>query len=401
MLFTTITTRCDNTVHNNNTLLENHDTTCMAEVTSSTDSLRSSASSFKKIKFKYLENGGGDNYHTTGQKLTTSNTPALGLWSNNTAVGVEGIVLSQENNYLRNTGSGEPPHSSRHKLLLQLGIKRKLSHSSCSSPESEEQTEIPRTLKKIAKNDEGDNGGLDHWNSSLLPSVSFPTTSYSPKTTTFPYSSCQPPPTTNTNGIVLTVSPSSSPKHRKLRIVHDRYNPFLIDSLLELILSYLSLSQLKTVALVSKRWHLFASNRLNQLMFFTPPYDLFSSSDSTDTLDGGDIEAAVCGLEKIKDVVNERLRRLSQIRRHRLTARFLLWRDNGQHKQATASPPPWAYWLLHTYGFPLSEFRTYTVDEVFHWIMNNYQMDDKCKEEWSSLIMESNVVAFVFRPGGR
>jgi len=260
---------------------------------------------------------------------------------------------------------------------VQLGIKRKL--SGCSE---NEEILLDRTMSTSTSSDDG----LDY------PSLAYNPSSYSP---TLRKLSFGPPP----SGVKLTASPSSSPKTitRKLRIVHDRYNPFLIDRLLESIISHFSLSQLKTAALVSKRWNIFASNRLNQLMFYIPPYDLFSSTDPDN---GEDIQEAVCGLEKIKTVVNQRLQRLSQLRRHRLTARFLGWRDNGQHKQAMPSPPPWAFWL-HTYGFPLSEFRTYTVDEVFYWIMNNYQMDDQSKEEWSSLIMESNIVAFVFRPCGR
>jgi hypothetical protein len=289
-------------------------------------SARLRISSFKKIKFKY-ENGDKE----IEDNLTTSS-----LSSGN------GVVV---------------------------GIKRKLSSSSfSSSPNASDE-------------------GLDD------ESSGGPLPSYSP---TLRKLSCQLP-TTETGlstGMMKKPHPPLPPllplnQHlRKLRIVHDRYNPFLNDRLFETILSYFSLSKLLLLALVSKRWNLFAKNRLNQLMF-------------SSTLDNGeDLQAAVIGLEKMKDEVNQRLRRLSQIRRHRLTARFLLWRDNGQDKQAMPSPPPWAFWL-HTYGFPLSEFRTYTVDEVFHWIMNNYLMDDNSKEEWSSLIMESNVVAFVFRPCGR
>jgi len=357
---------------NCNTLL--HTDTC-TEVTT-TDTLR--ISSFKKIRFKYLENG--------SQIENVTNTSTLSGNSTTT-----NVVMDHHAQTL-----------SQHKL----GIKRTLSQSSCN--ENDEFIFMDRTRSS--------DGSLEYSSPSAGggAEASFqPPTPYSP-TLSFPNTTTTTNTTINTNQpLISSYSPPKTTIRttRKLRIVHDRYNPFLIDKLLEAILSYFSLSQLKIVALVSKRWNLFASNRLNQLMFFTPPYDLFSSSplDRTDNptttttsyLDDGDIQEAVCGLEKIKDVVNQRLRRLSQIRRHRLTARFLLWRDNGQDKQAMPSPPPWAFWLLHTYGFPLSEFRTYTVDEVFHWIMNNYQMDDQSKEEWSSLIMASNVVAFVFRPCAR
>jgi len=175
---------------------------------------------------------------------------------------------------------------------------------------------------------------------------------------------------------------------RKLRIVHDRFNPFLSDSLLETILSHFSLAQVQTAALVSKRWHLFAMNRLNHLLF-TPDPTGFTDHD---------LQTAVHSLEQIHDLVQQRLMNLSQIRRERLTSRFYRWRDNGLHKEAMSSPPAWVFRLHESYGFPLSEFRTYTVDEVFNWLMNFSSMEDKSKEEWFGWILKSNVVAFVFRP---
>jgi len=173
---------------------------------------------------------------------------------------------------------------------------------------------------------------------------------------------------------------------KKLRVLHDRYNPFLIDRVLQGIIHNLTVSMLHIATLVSKRWHLFASQRLNDMLFFNS--EMFTDND---------INVVVYGLEKIKDRINNRLNRLSQIRRHRLTSRFYLWRDNGLNKRAMASPPGWVF-HLHSQGFPLCENRTYTVDEVFHWIMENYHIDDKSKESWFKLIIESNVGAFVFAP---
>jgi hypothetical protein len=186
--------------------------------------------------------------------------------------------------------------------------------------------------------------------------------------------------------LTIPVMQSSEAPRKKLRVMHDRYNPFLIDRVLQGIIHNLAMSMLQNATLVSKRWHLFASQRLNDMLFFNS--EVFTDND---------INVVVYGLEKIKDRINNRLNRLSQIRRHRLTSRFYLWRDNGLNKQAMASPPGWVY-KLNSQGFPLSEFRTYTMDEVFHWIMESYRIDDKGKEYWFKRIVESNVGAFVFGP---
>jgi hypothetical protein len=191
---------------------------------------------------------------------------------------------------------------------------------------------------------------------------------------------------------------------KRLRIVHDRYNPFLIDRLLETIVSHFSTMQLYSAALVSKRWLLFARNRINQLLLFSSDTTALFSRAVADFIDDDDeydeLEARIRGLEKIRLVVNQRLRKLAQIRYQRLKTRFQLWRDNGLLKQALSEPPYWVLHLHHVFGFPLREFRTYTVDEVFNWIIHDSKFDDKCKEEWLDLMIESNVMAFVFRLSG-
>jgi hypothetical protein len=187
----------------------------------------------------------------------------------------------------------------------------------------------------------------------------------------------------------LECSPTSGT--RKLRIVvHDRHNPFLVDSVFEEIMSNFSMVQLQNAILVSKRWRLFASNRMNHLLL----------NQDTTMFSDNDLNEVVSGLEKIQDMVNQRLTTLSHLRRERLTTRFRLWRDNGLHKQATASPPLWAL-HLQSQGFPLNEFRTYTIDEVFNWLISNPHIDYPSKEHWSNLLMESNIVAFVYRPSPR
>jgi len=262
-------------------------------------------------------------------------------------------------------------------LVSLTGVKRKLN----SSDSEEEELEGGGSSRKKSSAYSSPSNGLDRSNIRSSPETipQLPLNEDNPcslrkEITALEYS---PPPAVNTP--------------RKLRIVvHDRHNPFLVDSVFEEILSNFSMVQLQTAILISKRWRLFASNRMNHLLLFNQDTTIFSDND---------LNEVVCGLEKIQDMVNQRLIRLSQIRRERLTTRFRLWRDNGLHKQAMASPPHWAL-RLQSQGFPLSEFRTYTVDEVFNWLISNYHIDYKSKEYWSKVIMESNVVAFVYRPTG-
>jgi hypothetical protein len=259
-------------------------------------------------------------------------------------------------------------------IVSLTGVKRKLN----SSDSYEE--ELEGSSRKKSSSYGSPSNGLDRSNSNTpLPVPQLPLNEDNPaysvrkEMTALEYS---PP----------VVTP------RKLRIVvHDRHNPFLVDSVFEEILSNFSMVQLQTAILVSKRWRLFARNRMDHLLLFNQDTTMFSDND---------LNEVVCGLEKIQDMVNQRLLRLSQIRRERLTTRFRLWRDNGLHKQAMASPPHWAL-RLQSQGFPLSEFRTYTVDEVFNWLISNYHIDYITKEHWSKVIMESNIVAFVYRPNGR
>jgi len=172
-----------------------------------------------------------------------------------------------------------------------------------------------------------------------------------------------------------------SPPVKKLRILHDRCNPFLIDKLFQIIVEKFPLPTLQNAALVSKRWHLFACNRLNKILF----------NQEASSMSEEDLDDAVNGLEKIKDMVNLRLLNLSRMRRTRTIEEFYHWRDNGKVKKEERTLP----WLhrLRAVGFPFQRFCT--AEDIFRWVMENDDMDDGNKGYWVKQLVNTNVQKFL------
>jgi len=176
---------------------------------------------------------------------------------------------------------------------------------------------------------------------------------------------------------------------KKLRIVHDRCNPFLVDKLFQIIVKFFPVMVLQNAALVSKRWRLFACNRLHHVLF---KHKACSLSD-------GDLDDTVTSLSKIKDVVIQRLHNMSVLRNSRMKERFYNWRDNGQVKLFLSTTPKWAP-LLKISGYPLQSYCSYSTEDVFRWIMENDFMDDSTKEHWTKLLIDSNIVEFIYNCKG-
>jgi len=195
----------------------------------------------------------------------------------------------------------------------------------------------------------------------------------------------------------------SSPPIKKLRILHDRSNPFLVDRLFQYIMESFPLITIQNAALVSKRWHLFACNRLNHLLF---NHDASSMSED-------DLDEAVNGLEKMKDLLNQRLQNLSEIRRNRIVDRFYSWyhqhqegpqqQDLNNNTTPTTTKkqevlycnlPKWMT-FLRAYGFAFrEEGQTCTAEDIFWWLMNNEDMDDATKEYWVKVLVNTDVEEF-------
>jgi len=174
---------------------------------------------------------------------------------------------------------------------------------------------------------------------------------------------------------------SSTPPVKKLRILHDRCNPFLIDKLFQTIIDKFPLLTLQNAVLVSKRWHLFACNRLNELLF----------SQDASYMSEDDLDDAVNGLKKINDMVHLRLQNLSKIRRRKIMERFYHWRDNGKFKNDAQTNPKWLH-CLRAVGFP---FKRCTAEDIFHWVMENDEIDDGNKGYWVRQLVSTNVQEFL------
>jgi len=175
------------------------------------------------------------------------------------------------------------------------------------------------------------------------------------------------------------------PIKKKLRIIHDRWNIWNIDKLFHILISTFPLLTLQNAVLVSKRWHLFACNRLNHLYL----------SHEASSLSDDDLDEAVTGLEKMKDMVNQRLQNLSEIKKNRIIDRFYHWHDNGQQKQQAPTLPNWIPGLK-AYGFPFQRYCTYAAEDLFRWVIRNEDMDDNTKEFWVQQLVNTNVEEFSY-----